>query len=182
MASVQGLNGLTIGHLAEALNMSKGGICAHFPSKVVLQLTTVERAAEIFKRVVVAPIYEKAPGLPRLQALSAAWFDYLDGGTFEGGCFFTNAVLELDDLESNEVRAAVMAQYNSFIKLVEDLVRQAIAAGHFRADLNVALFAFEFVGHQLATLVWRGLGRGTGKDRLALPQMAVAELFRRASL
>jgi AcrR family transcriptional regulator len=179
MASVQGLNGLTIGRLAEALSLSKGGICAHFPSKFDLQVAVVEKAAHIFQRVVVAPALEASPGLPQLQALSNAWFNYLVAGTFEGGCFFSNVLLEVDDLEGNEVREAVVQQYNRFINLVERCAHDAIAQGHFRSDLEAHQFAFEFLGITLSAVMWRGLRRVT--DGVALARKAVADLFQRSS-
>lgn len=179
MASVQGLNGLTIGRLAEALSLSKGGICAHFPSKFDLQVAVVGKAAHIFQRVVVVPALEKAPGLPQLQALSNAWFDYLMAGTFEGGCFFTNVLLEVDDLEGNEVREAVVQQYNRFIDLIERSARDAVTQGHFRLDLEVQQFAFEFLGILLSTIMWRGLQRET--HTVALAKKAITDLFQRSS-
>ena len=179
MASVQGLNGLTIGRLAEALSLSKGGVCAHFPSKIKLQVAAVERATQIFRRVVTMSALEKAPGLPQLQALSDAWFEYLVAGTFEGGCFFTNALLEVDDLESNEVREAVRLQYNRFIELVERCARDAVARSHFRSDLEIHQFAFEFLGIQFSTLAWRGLGRDA--DMIAVAKRAMADLFQRSA-
>ncbi|GHO70171.1 TetR family transcriptional regulator [Ktedonobacter sp. SOSP1-52] len=179
MASVQGLNGLTIGRLAEALSLSKGGICAHFPSKINLQVAAVERAAQIFQQVVTVPALEKASGLPQLQALSDAWFEYLVARTFEGGCFFTNALLEVDDLESNEVREAVRQQYNRFIELVERCARDAVAWGHFRSDLQIHQFAFEFLGIQFSTLAWRGLGRDA--EMIAIAKKAMVDLFQRSA-
>ncbi len=179
MASVQGLNGITIGRLAEALSLSKGGICAHFPSKFALQKAVVEKAAHIFQRVVIVPALGEMPGLPQLQALSNAWFDYLETGTFEGGCFFTNVLLEVDDLESNEVREAVVRQHNRYINLVEQWARDAVSHGHFRPDLDLPQFAFEFLGIQLSTVMWRGLRREA--HTIALAKQAMADLFQRSS-
>ena len=180
MASVQGLNGLTIGRLAEALSLSKGGICAHFPSKLALQIAVVEKAVSLFNRVVVAPALLEAPGRPRLQALSTAWFDsYIEAGLFEGGCFFTNVLLEVDDLQDNEIRQEVVKQYNHFIDLVELWASDAVVQGHFRADLEIHQFAFEYLGIQLSTVLWRGLRRQT--HTIALAKKAMADLFQRAS-
>ncbi|GHO41997.1 TetR/AcrR family transcriptional regulator [Ktedonospora formicarum] len=179
MASVQGLNGLTIGRLATALSLSKGGICAHFPSKFDLQVAVVEKAAHIFQHVVVAPALEEAPGLPQLQALSNAWFQYLVTGTFEGGCFFTNVLLEVDDLEGNEVREAVVRQYSRFINLIERCACDAVTQGQFRSDLEVHQFAFEFLGAKLSAVMWRGLQREN--QAIFLGKKAIADLFQRSS-
>ena len=159
MASVQGLDGLSIGGVAAAVAMSKGGICAHFPSKSSLQAAVVERAAEIFRGAVVEPIFSRPPGLARLRALTDAWFAYLAAETFEGGCFFTNALLELDNLEEVEARSAVAGQYGRYLDLIERLAVEAIARGELSADLDPRRFAFELLSSQLGVLVWRGLGK-----------------------
>src|SRR5581483_1107459 len=99
-----------------------------------------EKAAHIFQRVVVAPALQAPPGLPQLQVLSDAWFHYLTTKTFEGGCFFTNILLEVDDLEGGEVRDAVMRQYNRFISLIEQCARDAVTHGHFQEQLDVHQF------------------------------------------
>jgi AcrR family transcriptional regulator len=179
MASVQGLNGLTIGQLAKAISFSKGGICAHFPSKIDLQVAVVEKAAHIFYSVVMVPALQEPPGLPQLQALSNAWFHYLVSETFEGGCFFTNILLEVDDLKGNEVRAAVIHQYNRFIGMIEQCARDAVAHGHFQAQLDIHQFAFEFLGIKLSVLLWRGLQRET--HGVALARKAIADLFQRSA-
>ena len=159
MASVQGLDGLSIGGVAAAVAMSKGGICAHFPSKAALQGAVVERAAEIFRTAVVEPIFSRPPGLARLRALTDAWFAYLSAETFEGGCFFTNALLELDNLAEVEARGAVARQYGRYLELIERLAVEAIARGELKADLDPRRFAFEILSSQLGVLVWRGLGK-----------------------
>jgi AcrR family transcriptional regulator len=174
IASVHGLNGLTIGYLAKELNMSKGGICAHYPSKQHLQLAVVDKAVNIFTKAVITPTLNFEPGLPRLTGFIDAWFEYLKAGTFEGGCFFTNAVLELDDLEDNLVKTAVTAEYNRLIAYIESCAGQAVAKKEFSADLDITQFSFEFIGCLFSALLWRGLGRKAelySKGRLALTRL-----------
>lgn len=178
IASVEGLNGLTIGHLAQALNMSKGGICAHYASKSMLQLAVVEKAANLFKQYVIKPSFQHPAGLARLQALSDAWFEYIEAGIFQGGCFFTNAVLELDDLEDTQVRAAVAQLYQQFLDFIEENVCAAKVNGEFRADLDTAQFTFEYMGVKLSALLWRGLGRS--ETPLAIARQTRTTLFQRA--
>jgi AcrR family transcriptional regulator len=74
LASVHGLQGLTIGSLAEQVHLSKGGLCAHFPSKQSLQLAVIDHAASIFERAVVLPTLTTPSGRARLLALGEAWF------------------------------------------------------------------------------------------------------------
>ena len=177
MASVQGLNGLTIGHLAEDLKLSKGGVCAHYPSKLELQLAVVERAAQIFREAVVIPAYDQPAGLPRLQALAEAWFAYLVKGTFKGGCFFTNAVLELDDLKPDAVQTAVTNQYNGLIDLIEKNVARAIEVGEIRASVEPDQAAFDIISLLVGSMLWRGLGRQSPEKRLSVARQSVNDLW-----
>jgi len=88
IASVEGLEGLSIGRLAAELEISKSGVFAHFGSKEELQLATVRAAAKIFLTEVVEPASAEPPGLARLERLLTGWLDYSQRRTFPGGCFF----------------------------------------------------------------------------------------------
>ena len=88
LASVEGLEGLSIGRLAEHLGISKSGLYAHFRSKEELQLATILAAEAIYERAVVGPAMEAPPGAARLLAACDAFFDYVLRGVFPGGCFF----------------------------------------------------------------------------------------------
>jgi AcrR family transcriptional regulator len=96
LASVEGLEGLTIGRLATATSMSKSGLFAHFGSKEELQLATVEAARAIFIKNVILPALKAEQGLPRLRKLCELWLDYANRQIFRGGCFFTAASAEFD--------------------------------------------------------------------------------------
>src|SRR3712207_7311739 len=78
LATVDGLEGLTIGNLADALGMSKSGLYAHFGSKVELQLATVDEADRIFTDEVVDPALAAGPGIGGLRALCEAFFQHLE--------------------------------------------------------------------------------------------------------
>ena len=95
LATVDGLEGLSIGNLAAALGMSKSGLYAHFGSKQELQLATVEEAGRIFAAEVVQPALAAPAGLAQLVAVCEAFFDHLQRRTFPGGCFFAGAALEM---------------------------------------------------------------------------------------
>ncbi|HEX9528179.1 MAG TPA: TetR/AcrR family transcriptional regulator, partial [Streptosporangiaceae bacterium] len=82
MATVNGLEGLSIGNVATALGMSKSGLYAHFGSKQELQLATVAEAARIFDEEVVQPALSAPPGLPQLTAVCEAFFEHLERHTF----------------------------------------------------------------------------------------------------
>ena len=88
LASTDGLEGLTIGRLADDLEMSKSGLFAHFGSKEELQLATIEEAKQRFVDEVFRPVLKVERGYPRLLSLCRSWIDYLRRGVFPGGCFF----------------------------------------------------------------------------------------------
>src|SRR5262249_34859682 len=96
LASVEGLQGLTIGRLAEELKMSKSGLFAHFGSKEELQVATVEMARQIFVEHVIRPALAEPEGMPRLWALCDRWLRHVESRVFAGGCFFTAASFEFD--------------------------------------------------------------------------------------
>ena len=97
IASMEGLQGLTIGRLASELRMSKSGLFAHFGSKEELQLATIDAAAARFFEEVVAPAQRSEEGAARLRAYCERYLDYLQRKVFAGGCFWAAAAAEFDD-------------------------------------------------------------------------------------
>jgi AcrR family transcriptional regulator len=143
LASVEGLEGLTIGRLATELGMSKSGLFAHFGSKEELQLATIGAAREIFAREVVAPAREAERGLPRLEALIAAKLRYERGEIFDGGCFFETVRGEFDSRRPGPVRDAIEADLDEWNALMLRVIRSAITAGHLRADTDAEQLLYE---------------------------------------
>jgi AcrR family transcriptional regulator len=143
VASVEGLEGLTIGRLAAELGMSKSGLFAHFGSKEELQLATIEAARNIFVEEVVEPARRVEPGLPRLAALMEAKLDYIRRGVFSGGCFFDAARLEYDSRNPGPVRDAILDEFAAWSKLVADRVRAAQREGHLDPGADPEQVAFE---------------------------------------
>jgi AcrR family transcriptional regulator len=123
LASVEGLEGLTIGRLASDLGMSKSGLFRHFGSKQDLQLATVAAAGERFVAMVIEPALDAPDGGPRLRAMAEHYLDYLD--SFPGGCFWGATASEFDD-RPGPVRDAIAASMDAWMTL---LTRQAEAAG-----------------------------------------------------
>jgi AcrR family transcriptional regulator len=123
LASVEGLEGLTIGRLANELGMSKSGLFAHFGSKQDLQLATVAAAADRFRAMVIEPSLGAADGKPRLRAMAVHYFDYI--GSFPGGCFWGATMSEYDD-RPGPVRDAIAATMDLWMA---ELTRQSKAAG-----------------------------------------------------
>ena len=149
LATVDGLEGLSIGNLAAAIGMSKSGLYAHFGSKEELQLATVEAADRIFKDVVVQPALAAPPGLARLVALCDAYFDYLQRGTFPGGCFFAAAALEMGT-RPGPVKERVAAWESAFAALLRKLVAAALERQELPAWEDPERLAFELHGIMLA--------------------------------
>ncbi|WP_171164750.1 TetR/AcrR family transcriptional regulator [Streptomyces sp. I05A-00742] len=147
IASVEGLEGLTIGRLATDLGMSKAGVLGHFGTKESLQLAALEGASETFSRTVWEPAADAAPGLARLRALCELWITYLERerGAFPGGCIFTTAAVEFD-ARGGPVRDAVARLYAFWRRrLIHDL-RLAVQAGDLAADTDPEQVAFELIG------------------------------------
>lgn len=150
LASVEGLEGLTIGRLATDLGMSKSGLFAHFGSKEELQLATIGAAKEIFAREVVAPAREAERGLPRLQALLAAKLRYERGEVFDGGCFFETVRAEFDSRKPGPVRDAIEADLEEWDGLMRRAIASAVKAGHLKPDTDVAQLQYEIEALSMA--------------------------------
>src|ERR1700760_640000 len=149
LATVDGLEGLSIGHLASTLGMSKSGLYAHFGSKLELQLATVEEAGRIFDEEGVQPARAAPAGLPQLEALCEAFFEHLLRRTFPGGCFFSSAVLEMGT-RPGPVKEAVAAFQAGFAGLIHGFVTTAIEQGELAAGEDAGLLTFELNGIILA--------------------------------
>ena len=141
LASLEGLEGLTIGKLASALRISKSGLFAHFGSKEDLQCAVVDTARDIFVERVVRPAYEFR-GLKRLRALCENWLLYGEGKVFPGGCFFSAASLEFDD-RPGRVRDRIVELMRKWLKNLEYAAREAQLVGEIKKEVDVRQLAFE---------------------------------------
>ncbi|HEX6085954.1 MAG TPA: TetR/AcrR family transcriptional regulator [Thermoanaerobaculia bacterium] len=142
LASLEGLEGLTIGRLAEELGMSKSGLFAHFGSKEELQLATVEMAAERYIREIFTPALQQPRGFPRLMAICESWLSYIRRGVFPGGCFFAAASFEFDS-RPGPVQDRVRRLMDDWIGALERAIRMAKDEGHLRPDVDPSQLAFE---------------------------------------
>jgi AcrR family transcriptional regulator len=141
IASLEGLEGLTIGKLASTLRISKSGLFAHFGSKEELQCAVVDEARDIFIEKVVHPAAQLG-GLRLLRALCENWLSYGERKTFPGGCFFSAASLEFDD-RPGPVRDRILGLMKKWLGNLERAARDAQAAGEIRNDVDVHQLAFE---------------------------------------
>ena len=142
LASLEGLEGLTIGRLADELDMSKSGLFAHFGSKEELQFATIEQARSRFLASVVYPALAAPRGYPRLLALCRSWLKYVKSGTFPGGCFFAAASFEFDG-RPGPIRDIIAKLMDDWIATLEKAIRMAKEEGHLRPDVDPAQLAFE---------------------------------------
>ena len=143
LASVEGLEGLTIGRLATELGMSKSGLFAHFGSKEELQLATIDAARRRFVEHVVKPSRHLPRGRARVEALMTSWLDYYKGEVFQGGCFFNTVKAEFDSRSTGPVREVVMQDAREFIAFLEREVKKAQEAGELDPAIDAEQLAFE---------------------------------------
>jgi AcrR family transcriptional regulator len=144
-ASVEGLEGLTIGRLAADLGMSKAGVVGPFGSKQALQLAVFGQAIDGFAEQVWAPVAALPAGRERLLAVCERWIDYLAGPPFPGGCLMTTTATEWD-ARQGPVRDAVVDAQGRWLALLEADAEVAVRAGELPADTDPAQVAFELNG------------------------------------
>jgi AcrR family transcriptional regulator len=149
LATVDGLEGLSIGNLAAAIGMSKSGLYAHFGSKEELQLATVQEAGRIFADEVVEPALAAPAGLAQLAAVCEAFFQHLQRRTFPGGCFFAGAALEMGT-RPGPVKEAVAGFQAGFVRLLRGFAATAIEQHELPPGEDPDQLAFELNGIILA--------------------------------
>jgi AcrR family transcriptional regulator len=150
LASADGLSALTIGRLAAALGMSKGGLSAYFGSKQELQLAVVAEAARVFDEEVVRPALAAPAGLGQLTAVCEAFFAHLERRTFPGGCFMASAALEMGT-RPGPVRDLIAGYQARFGELLRGFAATAVAGNELPAGEDPDRLAFELNGIMLAT-------------------------------
>ena len=142
-ASVDGLDGLTVGRLAAELSMSKSGLFAHFGSKQDLQLATIEEARQRYVREVIEPALAAGTGLARLHALCESFLSYLERGVFPGGCFFASAMAEFDAKAPGPVRDRIAECQARWMDTLERAATDGQATGELQASTDPQQLAFE---------------------------------------
>ncbi len=150
VASVDGLDGLSIGRLAADLDMSKSGLFAHFGSKEDLQLATIEEARQRYAREVIEPALAADAGISRVHALCESFLSYVERAVFPGGCFFASAMAEFAGQAPGPVRDRIAECQDQWMKTLERAGQEAIARGDLRADRDPRQLAFELEALLLA--------------------------------
>jgi AcrR family transcriptional regulator len=149
LATIEGLEGLSIGGLAKSLGISKSGLYAHFGSKQELQLATIDEAERIFDLEVIDPAKAAPEGLGQLFAVCDLFFDHLQGRNFPGGCFFASAALEMGT-RPGPVKVRVGEFQHRFIGLVFGFARKAQELGQLEDDEDLIVLVFDLNGIMLA--------------------------------
>lgn len=141
LASVVGLEGLTIGGLASEMGLSKSGLIAHFGTKETLQLSVLQSAAQLFANRVVIPARREPAGEARVRALFNKWLEWPTSQELPGGCLFVTATTEFDD-RPGVLRFFLNKVQKEWIDVVQGAVREAKELSEFSSELDVAQFAF----------------------------------------
>jgi AcrR family transcriptional regulator len=176
LASELGLEGLTIGVLAEKVGLSKSGLYAHFASKEQLQVDVLDTAKARFVDKVIQPALAQPRGLPRVVTLFERWLVW-DDSELDGGCPWIAASSEYDD-RPGPVRDVLVAHMEEILAFVARAASIAKDEGHFRADLDVEQFAYDYWGVVLAHHHYRRLLEApTTRKRT---ETAIATLLERA--
>ncbi len=175
VASELGLEGLSIGRLAEATGLSKAGLFAHFGSKEELQLATLRAARDRVAQEVFLPAFKAPRGLKRLVAVCDRWLAYASSGVFRGGCPIAAASAEFDGRPGpvKDYTAECMAELR---QTLARLIREAKASGELSKDADADQLAFEF--HAL-TLGANGAFQLFGEEAaFAMARRAIKERLR----
>jgi AcrR family transcriptional regulator len=148
LASHMGLEGLSIGALAEAMRMSKSGVFAHFGSREELQISVVREYHNKFEEEVFFPAVREPRGLPRLRALVENWIKRVSVEV-DSGCIYISGAVEFDD-RPGPVRDALAHMVRAWQAALDRAIRIAIEEGHLRADTDPLQMLFEVHGLILA--------------------------------
>ena len=145
IVSKAGLDGLTIGTLADATGMSKSGLFAHFGSREELLLAVLAHGQAEFTEVVFQPAMAKPRGLPRLKAMFTNWLDWTESAELPGGCPMIGGASEFDD-KPGPVRDMLAGGQRTWIDTLKRTVRQAVEEGQLPDATDPEQIAFEMFG------------------------------------
>ena len=145
IVSKSGLDGLTIGTLADATGLSKSGLFAHFGSREELLLAVLAHGQAEFTEVVLKPALTRPRGLPRLRAMFTNWLDWTESAELPGGCPMIGGATEFDD-RPGPVRDMLAGGQRTWIDTLKRTVRQAVEEEQLPADTDPEQIAFEMFG------------------------------------
>jgi AcrR family transcriptional regulator len=148
LATVEGIDGLSIGRLADAVGMSKSGLFAHFGSKEELQLATIETASALFDEQVVEPGLAAPTGVERLRELAERFLRHVEDDVFPGGCFFASVAAEMDT-RPGPVRDLAVQIVGEWMGTLQVAAREAQTEGAIAASEDTEQLIFELDAYLL---------------------------------
>jgi AcrR family transcriptional regulator len=148
LASQMGLEGLSIGALAEVAGMSKSGVFAHFGSREELQIAVIREYHRRFEEEVFFPAMREPRGVPRLRALFERWLRRVSVEV-DSGCIYISGAVEFDD-RPGPVRDALVSMVRAWQDALERAIRIAIEDGQLKPDTDAQQMLFEMHGLILA--------------------------------
>jgi AcrR family transcriptional regulator len=148
LATVEGIDGLSIGRLADAVGMSKSGLFAHFGSKEELQIATIATASVLFNEQVIDPASAAPSAIDRLHQLAEGYLRHVEDNVFPGGCFFASVAAEMDT-RPGPVRDLAVQIVEDWISRLEAAVRAAQAEGAIDATEDPEQLTFELDAYLL---------------------------------
>lgn len=178
LLSQTGLQGITLGILAERVGMSKSGLFAHFRSKEAIQVELLQHITQFGAALIMEPLLSTEEGLPRLRALLDFWFGWSERAGLPGGCPIAAALFEVDDM-AGPVRDQVLLMEEEWRAFLCQMVEQAIERGHLRNDLDTDQFVWELCGLYLGHHASQRFLRAPDADKRA--QTAFDALIARAA-
>ncbi len=143
MTSKVGLEALSIGKLAKATNMSKSGLFAHFSSKEKLQVEVLKAAESSFIQSITKAALAAQRGEPRIRAVFERWLEWSNSNSLPGGCIFISSAMELAG-QTGVVKEFLLKTQKDWMNFLAGAARIAIEEKHFREDLDVHQFSYEF--------------------------------------
>ena len=143
-----GLEGLSIGALAEVTQMSKSGVFAHFGSREELQIAVIREYHVRFEEEIFFPAVSQLRGLPRLRALFERWVRRVSVEV-DSGCIYISGAVEFDD-RPGPVRDALATMVRAWQSALQRAIEMSIEAGHLRPDTDTLQMLFEVHGLILA--------------------------------
>jgi AcrR family transcriptional regulator len=164
--SQAGLDGVTLGVLADQVGMSKSGLFAHFRSKEEVQISLLEHTAEVGAAYIIAPSMNEPEGLARLKALVGNWIGWAPRAGLPGGCPVAAGLFEFDDVEG-PVRDKLLEMEAQWRGLLTKLVLDAISMGHLRRGLDADQFVWELSGIYLSHHAAQRFLKSADADRRA---------------
>jgi len=145
LAGRDGLEGLTIGLVADRMRMSKSGVFAHFGSREDLQLAVLKEYEKRFVEGVLLPSLNESRGLPRLEAMYSRWVDRISMEIASLGCIYVSGAVEYDD-RPGLIRDELVGMIRSWQAELVRAIKQAIEEGHLRSDTDPMQLVFVIQG------------------------------------